>query len=175
MEKRRSGDGIKASVKKKPHIYKWNKVKCKTRAMCQVTVERSGPHGESEATTVYTNKGISSSVSTEVDGSESMGCILSSQDNRVKKNIMCKNILFTQHWKGFSTEAVKLERPFVISHSTRNKRQHTKSSGHRFRSQVRHHFFHTAAEVITKRWRRHQDMYRFEKELDEFTGRAGCG
>lgn len=92
--------------------------------MCQTTVwKRRGPHRKSEATTVYTNIGISSTVSTEFDMCESVGRILLSYNNRVKKNIMCKTIiLFIQHWKGFSTETVKLEKPFVISHGTRNRR-----------------------------------------------------
>lgn len=84
---------------------------------------------------MYTNTGISSTVSIEVDMCESVGCILLSYDNKAKNNIMCKTIiLFIQHWKGFSTETVKLERPFVISHGTRNRRQHTESSGRRFKS-----------------------------------------
>lgn len=64
---------------------------------------------------MYTNTGISSTVSIEVDMCESVGCILLSYDNKAKNNIMCKTIiLFIQHWKGFSTETVKLERPFVF-------------------------------------------------------------
>lgn len=40
--------------------------------------------------------------------------------------------LFIQHWKGFSTETGKLERPFVISYSG-----NTESKGCRFKIQVR--------------------------------------
>ena len=57
---------------------------------------------------------------------------------------MCKtSILFIQYWKSFSTETEKLGRPFVISHGTRNRRQHTESSGRRFKSQVRQSTFST--------------------------------
>lgn len=113
--------------------------------MCQAAVQkRRGPHGASEAITVYTNSGISSTVSIEPDMCEKVGCILLSHDNRVKKNIMCRTIiLFIQCWKGFSMETMKLERPFVISHGTRNRRQHMESSGHRFKSEARQSAFST--------------------------------
>lgn len=123
--------------------------------MCQAAVrKRRGPHGVSEATTVYTKTGIST-VSIEVDMCEGVGCVLLSYDNRVKKNIMCKTIiLFIQHWKGFTTETVKLERPLVISHGTRNRRQHTELSGCRFKSQVRQSTFST----LCSRAHRHRTM-----------------
>lgn len=53
--------------------------------MCQATVWRRGPLGKSEATIVYTNIGISSTVSIEADMCETVGCILLSYNNRVKK------------------------------------------------------------------------------------------
>lgn len=76
--------------------------------------------------------------------------------------------LFIQHWKGFSTEIGKLERPF-ISYSG-----NTESSGHRFKVQVRQSSSSTLQQKSLPQDNAGTKAHVSEKERGKFTV-YGCG